>query len=246
MTRSVPTCVQVCGSDAPQELKDLLAPLDMAGMGGVAEARGFTALCSIKAALAVLAAFKSEAGLGFNPDPWRFANGVSLLVGAPRLQLPVGAVGTDGSNTMDSAFSGRGGVEGDVIGDGFVFGAAAAGALLPLLCAGLGVLAIGKATRVVVDDARERISASRDGGDPYKIADSVQGATREAAMGSVLPVWWAVMGPVFVGLLMGPRALAGFVAGAILGGGAVAIACANAGSCWAKSEVITTHHYAQN
>ncbi len=45
----------MCGSDAPQDLKDTLAPLDMAGMGGVAEARGFTALCSIKAALAVLA-----------------------------------------------------------------------------------------------------------------------------------------------------------------------------------------------
>ena len=36
---------------------------------------------------------------------------------------------------------------------------------------------------------------------------------------------------------MGPRALAGLVAGGILGGAGLAAMCVNAGSSWAKSEV---------
>lgn len=224
----------VCGSDAPQTLKDLLAPLDMAAMGGLAEARGWSVLCGAKVALAVLAAYRAEAGLGFNADAFRWADGKSVAAGLPL--LTVGGAGPGPAAGLARASPGRGGVEGDVIGDGLVFGAAAVGAFMPLLCAGVAVLAIGKTTRTVVDDARSRIDVSRRGGGAYDAGAAARDVAGPAALGSLLPAWWALFVPALVGFLLGPRALAGLVAGGILGGAGLAAVCVNAGSSWAKSE----------
>ena len=49
-----------------------------------------------------------------------------------------------------------------MIGEGFVFGAAAAGAALPLVCAGLNVMAVGKATRAVVGGGAPRGRCAHD------------------------------------------------------------------------------------
>jgi hypothetical protein len=74
--------------------------------------------CGVKAAFAVLAAYRAEAGLGFNADAFRFSDGESVTTGLPPLTL--GGAGAGPAAGMPRAASGRGGLEGDVIGDGLV------------------------------------------------------------------------------------------------------------------------------
>ena len=48
----------------------------------------------------------------------------------------------------------------------------------------------------------------------------------------VLPGGYAVLSPIFVGLLVGPYALGGMLAGAIASGAMLAIMMSNAGGAW--------------
>merc|ERR1719335_545399 len=52
----------------------------------------------------------------------------------------------------------------------------------------------------------------------------------------VLPGGYAVLSPIFVGLLVGPYALAGLLAGAIASGAMLAIMMSNAGGAWDNSK----------
>merc|ERR1719231_346057 len=52
----------------------------------------------------------------------------------------------------------------------------------------------------------------------------------------VLPGGYAVLSPIFVGLLVGPYALAGMLAGAIASGAMLAIMMSNAGGAWDNSK----------
>ena len=86
----------------------------------VPPARRRSVLCGAKAALAVLAAYRAEAGLGFNADAFRWADGKSVASGLPL--LTVAGAGAGPAAGMTRASPGRGGVEGGVIGDGLVRG----------------------------------------------------------------------------------------------------------------------------
>merc|ERR1719231_1386224 len=52
----------------------------------------------------------------------------------------------------------------------------------------------------------------------------------------VLPGGYAVLSPIFVGLLVGPYALAGMLAGSIASGAMLAIMMSNAGGAWDNSK----------
>merc|ERR1719460_1325648 len=52
----------------------------------------------------------------------------------------------------------------------------------------------------------------------------------------VLPGGYAVLAPVFIGFLLGPRALAGMIAGSIASGAMLAIMMSNAGGAWDNSK----------
>ena len=212
----------VCGGeDAAQELKMRLAPMDMAGIANLAEARGWAAALAAKAALAVLMAFKDEAGSQRNQDAFRIVDAHSVYGAAPARS------GVDAVN----ATANRGGIEGDVIAEGIVFGGAAVGAFLPLVLAGVAVLAVGRSTAALVRDTRVQMRAGQ-----YEMGRSVRAALDPALLGAAIPVLWAMTVPALVGFLVGPRVLVGFLAGGILGAAVLAIACANAGSIWAKCE----------
>ncbi len=85
-------------------------------------ARRRSVLCGAKAALAVLAAYRAEAGLGFNADAFRWADGKNVAANLPL--LTVAGAGAGPAAGLVRASPGRGGLEGDVIGDGLVRGAA--------------------------------------------------------------------------------------------------------------------------
>mmetsp|Transcript_27418 Transcript_27418/g.56136 ORF Transcript_27418/g.56136 Transcript_27418/m.56136 type:complete len:923 (-) Transcript_27418:111-2879(-) len=122
----------------------------------------------------------------------------------------------------------------DYIGDGLVFGAAVCGALSIVIYAGINTLAVGKATRSVYDETiRQFKENTAQECDP---ASMVKAAIYPAIMGCLLPMFYVFLFPATVGFLFGPRALLGFVVGAILAGAALAFLFCNAGASWAKAK----------
>ena len=60
--------------------------------------------------------------------------------------------------------------------------------------------------------------------------------TKTSVEEMVLPGGYAVLAPVFIGFLLGPRALAGMLAGSIASGAMLAIMMSNAGGAWDNSK----------
>jgi K(+)-stimulated pyrophosphate-energized sodium pump len=130
------------------------------------------------------------------------------------------------------------GTESDVISEGFVFANAVCGAFLPIVCAGINTLAIGKATRSLVDETRRQFQMGVAPGQAFDCNPEAvsKSAAYPAAMGALLPAFFSVMVPICIGFLMGPRALSGFIAGAIVSGAAGALFLFNSGATWVKSK----------
>jgi len=122
----------------------------------------------------------------------------------------------------------------DYIGDGLVFGFAVAGALTIVCYAGINTLAVGKTTRALFDESIRQFKENQDKEcDPPMV---VAAAIYPAVMGVLLPAFYMFLVPTTVGFLAGPRALLGFIIGAILAGGAISIVFCNVGASWAKSK----------
>jgi K(+)-stimulated pyrophosphate-energized sodium pump len=129
----------------------------------------------------------------------------------------------------------QGGTESDVISEGIMFACAIFGAFTPFFVAGINVLAIGKATRALVDETRRQFQVI--GGHTDCNPESVSKATAyPAAMGALLPAFIVLLLPLSVGFLLGGRALSCFVAGAIMSGGIMGYFLSNAGATWVKSK----------
>ena len=118
-----------------------------------------------------------------------------------------------------------------------MFASCAAGAMVPLFIGCIDTLAIGKATRALVDETRRQVQFSVGAGYAECDPASVASATAfPSAMGALLPAILAVLLPASVGFLVGARALSLYVAGSILCGTAVALFFSNAGATWVKSK----------
>ena len=125
-------------------------------------------------------------------------------------------------------------LESEVILEGFVAAWAMAGAFSTLAIAGISTLAIGKATRSLVDEARSQFQTTQESS---AHAEAISGMVAGPAIsGAMLPAFYIILLPVSVGLLAGPRALAGFVMGAILSTGPFATVLFNAGASWVKAK----------
>merc|ERR1712151_22980 len=61
-------------------------------------------------------------------------------------------------------------------------------------------------------------------------------STRSSVKEMIAPGLYAVLAPIFVGTLMGPRCLMGVLAGAIVSGAMLAIMMSNAGGAWDNSK----------
>ncbi len=109
------------------------------------------------------------------------------------------------------------------------------GAVLPFVVAASTMLAVGKAAGAIVLEIKrqfDEIKGLREGTaepEPGKIVDI---ATAAALSEMILPGLVAVLGPVVVGFVMGPAALAGTLAGALAVGASMSLFMANAGGAW--------------
>ncbi|MBI2545191.1 MAG: sodium-translocating pyrophosphatase [Candidatus Aenigmarchaeota archaeon] len=95
--------------------------------------------------------------------------------------------------------------------------------------------AVGKAAFSIVEEVRRQfrtmkgLMSGKQKPDYEKCVDITTGA---ALNGLILPAAVAVLSPLFVGFFMGPEALGGMLAGAIVTGLLLAIFMANAGAAW--------------
>ncbi len=109
------------------------------------------------------------------------------------------------------------------------------GAVMPFIVGASTMLAVGKAAGAIVEEIRRQfdtIPGLREGNaepNPKAIVDI---ATSAALSQMILPGLVAVAGPVVVGFVLGPAALAGTLAGALAVGASMSLFMANAGGAW--------------
>ena len=109
------------------------------------------------------------------------------------------------------------------------------GGMLPFLFSAMTMESVGKAANQMIEEVRRQFKSipglmEGTGRPDYKrcVEISTKAALREMLIPGVL----AVLSPLVVGLLLGPKALGGLLAGALVTGVMMAIFMSNAGGAW--------------
>jgi len=144
------------------------------------------------------------------------------------------------------------------LGDPLVLGGLLFGAMLPLLFASLTMISVGKAAAEIIHEVRRQFDEVRNAGG-WTLRSAIEKASRGAeippeedvapdsercvtisARSSVremiAPGSYAVLAPLFIGFLAGPKCLMGVLAGAVVTGCMLAILMSNAGGAWDNSK----------
>ncbi len=109
------------------------------------------------------------------------------------------------------------------------------GGTIPFLFAALTMQAVGRAAYKMVEEVRRQfreIKGLLEGKADPDTARCVDIATAGAIREMIIPGISAVVIPLLVGFILGPEALGGFLAGAILTGVTIALMMANGGGAW--------------
>jgi len=109
------------------------------------------------------------------------------------------------------------------------------GGLIPCLLAALTMTAVGEAAFDMINEIRRQFRENpgiMEGTTPPDTNRCVDIATTAALKRMILPGVSAVLAPVLIGVLIGPQALGGFLAGATLTGVILGLLMANAGGAW--------------
>ena len=109
------------------------------------------------------------------------------------------------------------------------------GAMLPFLFSALTMNSVGKAANQMIEEVRRQFrsdSGIMDGTSKPDYAKCVDISTMAALKEMVVPAIMAILAPLAVGIILGPEALGGMLAGAIAAGVLLAIMMANSGGAW--------------
>ena len=121
------------------------------------------------------------------------------------------------------------------IGDPVVFSGVLVGAVMPFLFAALTMLSVQKAAGAMIMEVRRQFAQIPGLWEGTVDPDSdkcVAISTRSSIQEMILPGMYAILCPLTVGFLVGPRCLAGLLGGSIASGMMLAIMMANAGGAW--------------
>lgn len=109
------------------------------------------------------------------------------------------------------------------------------GAMLPYLFSSMTILAVGNAAGEVVVEVRRQfkeIAGLMEGKADPDYSKCIAISTHSALKEMVAPGVLAVVAPLLVGLVLGPGALGGLLAGSVVSGFMLAITMSNAGGSW--------------
>jgi K(+)-stimulated pyrophosphate-energized sodium pump len=109
------------------------------------------------------------------------------------------------------------------------------GAMLPFLFSALTMNSVGRAANQMIEEVRRQFredSGIMAGTSNPDYARCVDISTKAALKEMVAPGLLAIVAPLAVGILLGPDALGGLLAGALAAGVLLAIMMANAGGAW--------------
>ncbi|MEE9391914.1 MAG: sodium-translocating pyrophosphatase [Planctomycetota bacterium] len=128
------------------------------------------------------------------------------------------------------------------VGDAKVLIGLLIGGTLPFIFSALTMEAVGRAAGKMIDEVRRQfktIPGIMEGTGKPDYAACVEISTKAAIAEMIFPGILAVSAPVIVGITLGPPALGGMLAGALVTGVLMAIMMANSGGAWdnAKKEV---------
>ena len=146
------------------------------------------------------------------------------------------------SISLLSAFQTQAGVVGQLnMGDPVVFTGLIFGAMLPYLFAALTMLSVRKAAASIIEEVRRQfheipgLLEGKPGVDPDSDT-CVAICTKASIEEMILPGAYAILTPLMVGFLVGPRCLAGLLGGSITSGAMLAIMMSTAGGAWDNSK----------
>ncbi|MCC5910300.1 MAG: sodium-translocating pyrophosphatase [Clostridiaceae bacterium] len=109
------------------------------------------------------------------------------------------------------------------------------GGMLPFLFSALTMEAVGKAAFEMIEEVRRQfreIPGIMEGKAKPEYAKCVDISTAAALREMIIPGVLAVAAPILTGILLGPEAVGGLLAGALVAGVLMAIMMANAGGAW--------------
>ncbi len=129
----------------------------------------------------------------------------------------------------------------------FVIAGLFIGAMLPFLFSAMTMNSVGKAANQMIEEVRRQFREDKGimaGTSKPDYARCVDISTKAALKEMMAPGLLAIVAPISVGLVMGPAALGGMLAGSLSSGVLVAIMMANAGGAWdnAKKYVEEGHY----
>jgi K(+)-stimulated pyrophosphate-energized sodium pump len=146
------------------------------------------------------------------------------------------------SISLLSAFQTQAEVTGQLnMGDPVVFTGLIFGAMLPYLFAALTMLSVRKAAASIIEEVRRQfheipgLLEGKEGVDPDSDT-CVAICTKASIEEMILPGTYAILTPLMVGFLVGPRCLAGLLGGSITSGAMLAIMMSTAGGAWDNSK----------
>lgn len=139
-----------------------------------------------------------------------------------------------------SAFEKQADIVGEInMGNPIVFSGMLFGAMLPYLFAALTMLSVRKAAAAIIEEVRSQfhnIPGLMEGTAEPDSERCVAICTESSIQEMILPGTYAILSPILVGFLVGPRALAGMLGGAISSGAMLAIMMSTAGGAWDNSK----------
>ena len=125
------------------------------------------------------------------------------------------------------------------------------GGMMPFVFGALTMGAVGRAATAMVNEVRRQFREHpgiMDGTEEPDHTRAVSIATDGALREMIMPGAIAVLVPILVGVVLGPEALGGLLAGSIASGALLALMMANAGGAWdnAKKYIEAGHHGGKN